>query len=334
MTEEEPLMAIGVRGTGSFLPERIVTNRELESIVDTSDEWIVAHTGIRQRRWAEPGTVSSDLGTRAARRALEDATIAAEHVDGLVVATSSPDYIQPPTACVLHGKLGLDPVPAYDVSAVCAGFVYALANVAGLMTAFPRYGRMLVVGCEAYSGILDHRDRTTCVFFGDGAGAVLLDHVPDGYGVLSAHLMADSSRLDVVGIPAGGLVEPATVDTVVGGGHYFRMDGPQVWEFAVHALPIAIKEALLGADLGIGDVDLLITHQANARMIEAVVAALGVPQSKVPTTVDRYGNTAAASVPIVLDEVARAGRIRRGDTVVLAAVGGGMTAAAVVLRWY
>ncbi|MET8680902.1 beta-ketoacyl-ACP synthase III [Streptomyces sp. NPDC004647] len=327
-------MAIGISSTGAFLPDRVVTNHELENVVDTSDAWIVSRTGIRERRRADEDASSSDLGAAAAQRALQTAGLGPEQVDGLIVATSSPDYIQPSTACALQTKIGLGTVPAFDVSAVCTGFVYALVTGAGLMHTFPQYERLLVVGCEVYSKILNYQDRTSCVFFGDGAGAVLLEKVPDGFGVLGAHLMADGSQLDVVGIRAGGSVEPTSASTLADRRHHFHMDGPRVWEFATHALPSVIKEALTSADLGVQDIDLLITHQANARMIEAIGASLGVPEQRVPLTVDRYGNTAAASVPITLDEVAAAGRVRRGDIVVLASVGGGMTAGAVVLRWY
>jgi 3-oxoacyl-[acyl-carrier-protein] synthase-3 len=267
-------------------------------------------------------------------RALHAGGINPVQIDALVVATSSPDYIQPATACVLQAKLGLGAVTAFDVSAVCTGFVYGLATAAGLMHAFPQYRRVLVVGCEAYSKILDYTDRATSVFFGDGAGAVVLGHVPDGYGVLTAQLMADGTQLDVVGIRAGGSAEPASADTLAGRRHYFHMNGSRVWDFAVHALPGVIKEALSQAHLGVDDVDLLIPHQANSRLIEAVGTAIGIGQDKIALTVDRYGNTAAASVPITLDEAIAAGRVKRGDIVVLASVGGGMTAGAVVLRWY
>jgi 3-oxoacyl-[acyl-carrier-protein] synthase-3 len=202
------------------------------------------------------------------------------------------------------------------------------------MRSFPQYRRMLVVGCEVYSRILDFQDRTSSVFFGDGAGAVLLERVPEGYGLLGTHLMADGTLADVVQVPAGGSREPIRGTSLAGRRHFFRMDGRRVWEFATSTLPGVVKEALSNAELGVNDVDLLIMHQANARMIETITAALGVPHDQVPLTVDRYGNTAAASVPITLDEAVRAGRLRRGDVVVLAAVGGGMTAGAAVLRWY
>lgn len=327
-------MAIGIRSTGSYLPQRVVTNDELAAQVDTSDAWIVARTGIRTRRRAAPGTASSDLGAAAAQRALAKAGLSPHQVDGLVVATSSPDWVQPATACAVHAKLGLTGGPSFDVSAVCSGFVYALVTAAGLMTAFDQFQRLLVVGCEIYSQILDFEDRSTSVFFGDGAGAVLLAPVPDGYGVLSTSLQTDSTLLEIVGIPAGGSAEPTSAETLAAGRHYFRMDGAVVWDFATSALPLVIKQALAEAGLSIDEIDLLITHQANRRIIEAVGAALDVPLHKVPMTVDRYGNTAAASIPITLDEAVADGRLHRGSHVVLAAVGGGMTAGAVVLRWY
>jgi 3-oxoacyl-[acyl-carrier-protein] synthase III len=328
-------VGIGIRSTGSYLPDRVVTNDELAQHLDTSDAWIVEHTGIRTRRRAQPGEASSDLGAAAARRAISNAGLTPFQIDGIVVATSSPDWVQPATASSVQAKLGISTGPAFDVSAVCSGFVYALATAAGLMTAFDHYQRLLVVGCEAYSQILDYQDRSTCVFFGDGAGAVVLAPVPDGYGVLSASLHTDSSLVDIVGIAAGGSVQPASAETVAQRRHYFRMNGRAVWDFATSALPLIVKQALAEAGLNIDDVDLLITHQANRRIIEAVGAELGIAPHKVPVSVDRYGNTAAASIPITLDEaVAAAGAIRRGSHVVLAAVGGGMTAGAVVLRWY
>jgi 3-oxoacyl-[acyl-carrier-protein] synthase III len=327
-------MSIGVSGTGSHLPPRVVTNRDLEQMLDTTDDWITSRTGIRTRRWAAEGTASSDLGTLAARQAMAAAGVGPDQVDGLLVATSSPDRPQPATACAIQANLGLSTVPAFDVAAVCSGFVYALTTCAGLMRGFPQYRRMLVVGCEVYSRIIDLQDRTSSVFFGDGAGAVLLEQLPEGYGLLGAHLMADGTQADVVQVPAGGSREPISGHCLAERRQYFRMDGRRVWEFATSTLPGVVKEALSNADLAINDVDLLVMHQANARMIESVSAAMGVPEDRVPLTVDRYGNTAAASVPITLDEAVRAGRLRRGDVVVLAAVGGGMTAGAAVLRWY
>lgn len=327
-------MAIGILATGSYLPDHVVTNDDLARVVDTSDAWVTSRTGIRQRRRAHPRQTTSDLGHHAAVAALRNGGLAADQLDALVVATSSPDQIQPSTACNIHAKLGLTHIPAFDIGAVCSGFVYATATAAGLMGGFPQHRHVMVVGCETYSRILDYQDRGTCVFFGDGAGAAVLGHVPDGYGILGCDLMADSTQLDVVGIPAGGAREPADEHTVRERRHYFRMDGRRVWNFATHAVPRVIKGALSSAGLDIDDVNVLITHQANARLIEKCAALAGVPLDRIPMTVDRYGNTAAASVPITLDEAHAAGRIRRGDIVVLAAVGGGMTAGALVVRWY
>ncbi|MCX5265952.1 3-oxoacyl-ACP synthase III family protein [Streptomyces sp. NBC_00199] len=327
-------MAVGIIGTGSYLPEHVVTNDDLAASVDTSDEWVIAHTGIKERRRAAAGEVTSDLGQRAARNSLEQAGLSLDQVDALVVATSSPDKIQPSTAAHVHEKLGLQAIPAFDVGAVCSGFVYALVTAAGLMTAFPQHEHVAVVGSEVYSRILDYEDRTTCVFFGDGAGAAVLGRVPEGYGILGCALTTDSSHLDVVGVPAGGTQEPADADTVRDRRHFFHMDGRRVWEFATQAVPRVVKEALTDAGLDVRDIDLLITHQANARLIEDIAGTCGLPMDRIPTTVERYGNTAAASVPITLHEAHERGRLKRGDIVVLAAVGGGMTAGAVVLRWY
>lgn len=239
-TEERP-MAIGIVATGSYLPDHIVTNDDLARTVDTSDTWITSRTGIRERRRAHEDQSTSDLGRLAALAALRDHDIAAEQLDALVVATSSPDQIQPSTACNLHAGMGLHQIPAFDVGAVCSGFVYATAAAAGLMNTFSQYNHVMVVGCEAYSRVLDYEDRGTCVFFGDGAGAAVLGKVPDGYGILGCDLIADSTRLDVVGIPAGGTREPADERTVAERRHYFRMDGRRVWDFATQAVPQVVK---------------------------------------------------------------------------------------------
>lgn len=327
-------MSVGILGTGSHVPRRVVTNQDLAGIVDTSDDWIVTHTGIRARRYAQPQESTSDLGARAARTALHRAGVGPDSVDALVVATSSPDSPQPATACVMQAKLGLTGIPAFDLNAVCTGFVYALSVAQGLMDSNDRYRHVLVVGSEVYSRLLDFTDRTTCVFFGDGAGAVLLGRVPAGYGLLAHTLYADGTLSDVVAIPAGGSVEPATWRSVQERRHCFRMDGRRVWDFATDALPRVIKESVADAGLDLDDVAMFVPHQANARMLEHCLDRMGVAPSRAALTVAKYGNTAAASVPITLDEAVRAGRIRRGDVVVLAAVGGGMTAGAVVVRWF
>jgi 3-oxoacyl-[acyl-carrier-protein] synthase III len=327
-------MGFGVIGCGAHVPARRVTNAELCRSAPTSDEWIVAHTGIRERRFADPDMVTSDLAVAAARNALADAGCEPEDVDVLVVATSSPDWIQPATACAVHQKLGLGRVPAFDVGAVCTGFVYGLSVVDALLCTRPGYRRALLVGAEMYSKLLDLEDRGSAVFFGDGAGAVVLSDVPAGHGVLGTYLLADGRGTDIVGVPAGGTRRPPSHATVDGREHAFRMQGRRVWEFATQAFPEVVYGALKETDLTMSDVDLFILHQANAVMIEACLRSMGVGLEQTHMTVDRYGNTAAASVPITLHDALAAGRIHRGDVVVLAAVGGGMTAGATVIRWY
>ncbi len=326
-------MGVTITGTGSVVPQRSVDNAEIAQIVDTSDEWIVARTGIRSRRYATEAQCPSDLGAAAARMAMHRAGVGPSSIDFLLVATSSPDYIQPSTACVMQPKAGLAQVPALDVNAVCTGFTYALSLGDALLRSFEQYRRILVVGAEVYSRFLDYGDRTSSVFFGDGAGAVVLERCPDGFGILGHELQADGQLADVVGIDAGGSREPAGLATVQEGKHLFHMDGRRVWEFATTTLPQVIKQALGNVGLDVDDVDMFILHQANARLINACLESLGVPASRSSLTVTKYGNTAAASVPITLDEAVRTRRVTRGDVVVLASVGGGMTAGAVVMRW-
>lgn len=321
--------SIGITRTASYLPPTVVTNQDLERFLDTSDAWIRSRTGIRTRHWSTDES-TSDMATNAARLLLD----AGLRPNLLVVATSSPDQIQPPTACLVQRNLGLSGVPAFDVGAVCTGFVYALATATALASYQPDYVPGLVIGAERYSGILDPQDRTTNVFFGDGAGAVLLDRVPDGYGVLGTTLTAHGEFHDVVGIKAGGTTTPLSPQAVANRDHYFHMHGSQVWDYATTALPAVIKQVLYNARLDESDVDLVITHQANLRLIEEVLRRCGIDAARTETTVERLGNTAAASIPLTLHEAVRRGRVRDGDVVLLAGVGGGMTAGAVVLRWY
>ena len=304
-------------GTGSCLPERVVTNDELSRTLDTSDEWIRARTGIRQRYIAEPAQTSSDLALPASRAALDAAGIAAAEVDLIVVATSTPDFVFPSTACLLQAKLGVKNCPAFDVQAVCSGFVYALATA----DAFIRAGQArtaLVVGTEVFSRILDWNDRGTCVLFGDGAGAVVLraDHRP---GVHATVLHADGSHAGILSVPGnvcGGQIV---------GSPFVQMEGQAVFKFAVRVLEEAARETLAKCGLGIADVDWLIPHQANMRILDATARRLGIPAEKVVVTVDRHANTSAASVPLALDEAVRDGRIRAGHKVLLEGVGGGFT---------
>lgn len=329
------MVSVGIVGTGSFVPPRAVANDELARIVPgTSHDWIVSHTGIRARRFAEPGVMASDLAAHAARAALADADVADRQIGLIVLATSSPDWIQPPTACAVQQKLGLHGVPAFDIGAVCSGWVYGLVVGSAMLGAASGMDAVLVLAGEVYSRVLDWQDRRSSVFFGDGAGAAVLRRVPSDYGVLGWQLLADGDLLDAVGIPAGGARLPASIDTVLHRQHAFRMDGRRVWQFATSALPVVVNRALADACVTVDDVQLFIFHQANARIIDECLRVLKVGRDRTFTTVERYGNTAAASAPITLHEAREAGRVRRDDLVVLVAVGGGMTAGACVMRWY
>ncbi len=313
-------------GTGSCLPGNPVSNDDLAARgIDTNDEWIVTRTGIRSRYLAEPGTTSSELGLVAARRALEMAGVAAADLDLIIVATSTPDFIFPSTACLIQGKLGNKGATAFDVQAVCAGFAYAL----GIAEKFIRSGshkKALVIGAEVFSRILDWQDRSTCVLFGDGAGAVVLE-ASEKPGILATAMHADGSQCGILNVPgqiSGGQVT---------GDPFLRMDGQSVFKFAVRVLAEIAEEVCSAAGIQTGDVDWLIPHQANIRIIDATGKKLGVKRDNVIVTVDRHGNTSAASVPLALDEAVRDGRIQRGQKVLLEGVGGGFTWGAALLEF-
>jgi 3-oxoacyl-[acyl-carrier-protein] synthase III len=317
-------------GTGSALPARAVTNDELARDlasrgIETSDEWIVARTGIRQRYIAEPGLTTSALGTRAARAALADANVDARSIDLLIVATSTADQIFPSTACFIQAALGAAGGAAFDLQAVCSGFVYGVA-VADAMMRGGHYRRALVVGAEVFSRILDWNDRTTCVLFGDGAGAVVLE-ASDAPGILAARLHADGSQAAI--LCTGGRVENGKVT----GDPFLRMDGQAVFKLAVNVLADSARQTLADADLGPAAIDWLIPHQANVRILNATAKRLGVGEDRLIVTVDYHGNTSAASVPLALDVARRDGRIRKGQTVMLQGVGGGFTWGSVLVRF-
>jgi 3-oxoacyl-[acyl-carrier-protein] synthase III len=314
-----------IAGTGSYLPEKVLTNFDLEHLVDTSNEWIIARTGIRERRIAAEGQFASDLALEASRRALEAAGAAPSEVDLIIVATTTPDMVFPSTACILQSKLGIaNGSPAFDVQAVCSGFVYAL-TIANLFIRNGMARCALVVGAEIYSRILDWNDRGTCVLFGDGAGAVVLK--PDAAaGILSCHLHADGNYNGILAVPG----------QVCGGGVTGRpfvvMDGGAVFKFAVKVLAEVADEALAANGMRRDQIDWLIPHQANIRIIESTARKLDVPAERVVVTVDRHGNTSAASVPMALDEAVRDGRIKAGQHVILEGVGGGFTWGAALVR--
>jgi len=304
-------------GTGSYLPPRVMTNAEFAARLDTSDQWIRERTGIVQRHIAEPSQASSDLALEASRAALSAASVKAEEVDLIIVATSTPDYIFPSTACLLQAKLGIRNCPAFDVQAVCSGFVYALATADNFIRA-GTHRRALVVGSEVFSRILDWNDRGTCVLFGDGAGAVVLS-AAERPGLHASVLRADGSHADILSVPGnvcGGRIT---------GSPYLQMQGSQVFKFAVKVLDEVARETVAAAGMSLTDIDWLIPHQANVRILEATARKLGLPLERLVVTVDHHGNTSAASVPLALDEFVRAGRIREGQRVLLQGVGGGFT---------
>ena len=312
-------------GTGSYLPAQVLSNEELATRVDTSDEWIRTRTGIRQRHIAAAGENTSDLALAAAREALASAGLAPAAVDLIVLATTTPDMVFPSTACILQDKLGTHNGPAFDVQAVCSGFVYAL-GLADLMVRSGQVRNALVVGAEIYSRILDWSDRGTCVLFGDGAGAVVLTPAAEP-GILSAHLHADGHYRNILAVPG------TVAHGAVSGTPLLVMEGNTVFRFAVKVLAEVAHEALDANGLPASAIDWLIPHQANIRIMEATAKKLHVPLERMVTTVDRHANTSAASIPLALDIAVRDGRIRHGQHVMLLGVGGGFTWGSVLLRW-
>jgi 3-oxoacyl-[acyl-carrier-protein] synthase III len=319
-----------VLGCGGYLPERIVTNRDLAERLDTTDDWIVQRTGIRQRHGAAPGEFTSDLAFRAAERALRAAGRDAAELDLVVLATATPDHTFPATATKLAARLGVKRgVPAFDLQAVCTGFVYALA-VADNFLRVGQAKRALVIGAETFSRILDWQDRGTCVLFGDGAGALVLEAVPsDGAarerGVLSTHLHADGSGYELLYVDGG----PSTT----GMSGFLRMEGREIFRHAVERLAQVVDEALAANGLGADEIDWLVPHQANRRIIDGMGRKLGLAPDRVVITIDRHANTSAASVPLALAEAAADGRLRPGQLVLLEAMGGGLTWGAALVRW-
>ena len=314
-----------ITGTGSYLPARVWTNADLAARVETSDEWIVARTGIRQRHIAGDNQTTSDLALPAALAAIEAAGLGASDIDLIIVATTTPDMVFPSTACLLQAKLGIAGCPAFDVQAVCSGFVYGLALADHMLTGGP-YRNALVVGAEIYSRILDWNDRSTCVLFGDGAGAVVLSKGHRA-GIIASRLHADGSHAGILQVP--GHVDRGRIR----GDPLLKMDGQGVFRFAVRVLADVSDEVLADAGMQRCDVDWLIPHQANVRIIDSTAKRLGLGSGKVITTVDKHANTSAASIPLALDRAVRDGRVRDGQHVIMAGVGGGFTWGALLVRW-
>jgi 3-oxoacyl-[acyl-carrier-protein] synthase-3 len=321
-----------VTGTGSALPSRVVTNFDLEKMVDTSDEWITTRTGIRERRVAAENEYLSQFATDASRKALEMAKVPAEEIDLIVCATVTPDRIIPATSCTIQENLKATRAAAFDLAAGCSGYIYALAVADRFLTG-GGYRHALVIGGEILSKYVDWKDRTTCILFADGAGATVLSAREGDAGILATALRADGSMADFIHVPAGGTLLPTSERTVREGLHYIRMKGNETFKIAVRSIEEVSREVLQIAGLTTSDIDHYIPHQANRRIIEAVGSRLGLKPEQLYLNIDRVGNTSSASIPIALDEVARAGRIRPGDTLLFAAFGAGLTWGAALLRW-
>ena len=325
--------AVGIVGIGSYVPAKSVTNKDMEAIVETSDEWISDRTGIKCRHFVAENEHTSDLATKAAARALKDANLTPDDIDLIVVATATPDMLFPSTACLVQHNLNATKAAAYDLSAGCSGFMYSIATASQFIkTGLYKY--VLVIGAEALSRLMDFTDRNTCVLFGDGAGAVVLGEVPAGYGILGVHLGSDGGGGPLLSLPAGGTRIPATEESVKNRLHYIHMEGNEVFKFAVKIMGEAAFKALEQAGMQPADVDWLIPHQANIRIIQSAAKRLKMPMEKVVVNVDRYGNTSSASIPIALEEAIHDGRIKSGQTVVMVGFGAGLTWASTVIRWH
>lgn len=328
----EGLGRAGILGIGSYVPPKVLTNFDLEKMVDTSDEWIRTRTGISERRIVDEDTVTSDLAVHAARRAMENAGVTESEIDAIILATITPDMIFPSTACIVQAKLGISGCGAFDISAGCTGFVYALA-VANQFIVSGTYDKVLVIGAETLSRIVDWQDRSTCVLFGDGAGAVVLGRVDDDSGILSTYLGADGTSAEVLMLPAGGALRPASYETIDQRLHYIHMSGNEVFKFAVKIQADAAEEGLKLCGLTKDDIDWFIPHQANIRIIDAAARRLELPLSKVVHNVNKYGNTSAASIPLALDELVQDGKVKSGDVLVMVGFGAGLTWGSTVVRW-
>jgi 3-oxoacyl-[acyl-carrier-protein] synthase III len=323
---------VGILGTGSALPSRVVTNEDMAKMVDTTDEWIRSRTGISERRFVDEGMASSDLAVEAAKKAIEAAGIKPEDIGLVICATVTPDFMFPATACLIQDRLGAKKAAAFDLSAGCSGFLYAL-SCAVPMVQSGMYKYTLVIGVETLSKITDMTDRSTCVLFGDGAGAVVLGPTAEGRGFLSFEMGADGSGGELLKQAAGGSRNPTTQETILAGEHFISMAGNDVFKFAVRILGSASEAALHKAGLTKADIDFLIPHQANTRIIDSAVNRLGLSPDKVYVNLHKYGNMSSASIPVALDEAVRLGKIQENDLLVLVGFGAGLTWGATTLRW-
>ncbi len=321
-----------ITGVGSYVPKRVLTNADLEKIVDTTDDWITSRTGIRERRTAAEGEHTSTMGIAAARIALKRAGVDAADLDLIIVATITPDMPFPATACIVQQELGATRAAAFDLEAACTGFLYAL-EIGRQFIDNGTYQNVLIIGAEKLSSIIDWNDRNTCVLFGDGAGAAVLQRRTDSRGVLATRLGSDGGKANILAMPGGGCRQPATVDSVNERIHFLKMEGKEVFKNAVNAMTGAAKEVLERSGVSIDDIKCIIPHQANQRIISAVGERLGTRDNQVFVNLQKYGNTSAASVAVALDEAVTTGRIERGDLILIIAFGAGLTWGATVLEW-
>jgi len=321
-----------ITGTGSYAPKKVITNHDLERLVDTSDEWIMDRTGIKERRIAEKDQTTSDLAYEASQKALKAAGLVARDLDLILVATMTPDTILPSMGCILQEKLGAKKAAAFDISAACSGFIYGM-SIASAFIQSGTYKNILLVGAEILSRYTDWEDRTTCILFGDGAGAVVIQRHAGKRGILSTHLHSDGSFGDLIRVPAGGASHPASHDTIRKRMHFIRMRGNETFKAAVRALEAVVQETLEHNKVKPEDIDYLVPHQANLRIILAMAQRLNMPMEKVVLTLPKYGNTSAASIPMALDEAVRDGRIKENHLLLFEAFGGGLTWASALIRW-
>ena len=317
---------------GSYVPERVMTNADLEKLVETSDDWITSRTGIKERRIAAENEFTSDLATKAALNAMRKGGVTADQIDLIIVATITPDMPFPATACLVQHNIGAKRAAAFDLEAACSGFIYAL-EIGQQFIMSRTYNTVLVIGAEKLSSIIDWKDRNTCVLFGDGAGATILQNRPQSHGLLTACMGADGGKAELLLMPGGGSRHPATCDTVNSRLHYLRMDGKETFKSAVNAMFTAAKEALRRCEIGIEQIKCIIPHQANRRIIDAVGERLGAKPEQLFVNLEKYGNTSAASVAIALDEAVESGRIQKGDLILLVVFGAGLTWGAAVIEW-
>jgi 3-oxoacyl-[acyl-carrier-protein] synthase-3 len=321
-----------ITGVGSYVPDKTLTNADLERMVETSDEWITTRTGIKERRLAAPDQFTSDLAARAAERAMENAGITAEQIDLIIVATITPDMPFPSTACLVQRSIGAKRAAAFDLEAACSGFIYAL-EIAQQFIMSRTYDTVLVIGAEKLSSIVNWKDRNTCVLFGDGAGAAILQNRPNAHGLLTAVMGADGNKADLLFMPGGGSRCPATAESVAAGQHFLCMEGKEAFKNAVQAMLTAAEEAMRRCEIDITRLKCIIPHQANRRIIDAVGKRLGAKPEQLFVNLHKYGNTSAASVAIALDEAVSAGCVQRGDLILLLVFGAGLTWGAAIIEW-